>query len=282
MSISSAAMLVELNISVWTAMRTDRSATDKVLADNNAASNAAQVRKNLMAGTTLRKELNDFAASCRLWHNLKTMPWSDRGPRLLPSSTFFDYKKEMNDREQYFLQQRDAFLAAYPTLVRDAALYLGSMYDPNDYPSPDEVASKFAFRVVFSPIPDSGDFRLDLPAQELEDMRRQYDTAYNDRVAEAMREPWDRLHKMLTSMVDKLKDGDSETKKRWHDSFIGNARDMVDMLKHMNITGDQALEDARVRLAQAIHGVDIEDVKEHVTVREDMSRKLTAILNNSW
>lgn len=282
MSISSAAMLVELNISVWTAMRTDKSATEKVLSDNNAASNAAQVRKNLMAGTTLRKELNDFAASCRLWHNLKTMPWSDRGPRLLPSSSFFQYKAEMNDRERYFLQQRDTFLAAYPQLVQDAATHLGSMYDPNDYPSLDAVASKFAFRVVFSPIPDSGDFRLDLPAQELEAMRCQYDAAYNDRVAEAMREPWDRLHKMLTSMVEKLKDADSEAKKRWHDSFIGNARDMVDMLKHMNITGDRALEDARVLLAQAIHGVDIEDVKEYPTVREDMSRKLTDILNNSW
>lgn len=282
MSISSAAMLVELNISVWTAMRTDKSATDKVLADNNAASNAAQVRKNLMAGTTLRKELNDFAASCRQWHNLKTMPWSDRGARLLPSSTFFQYKKEMNERETYFNQQRDAFLAAYPALVQDAALYLGGMYDPNDYPSPDELASKFAFRVVFSPLPESGDFRLDLPAQDIEDMRRQYESAYTDRVSEAMREPWDRLHRMLTAMVEKLKDSDTETKKRWHDSFIGNAHEMVDMLKHMNLTGDRALEDARVSLAQAIHGIDIEDVKGDVLVREEMSRKLSDILNNSW
>ena len=50
MSITSASMLVELNISVWTANKIDRNATQKVADDNHATSNAAQVRKNLLAG----------------------------------------------------------------------------------------------------------------------------------------------------------------------------------------------------------------------------------------
>lgn len=283
MSITSASMLVELNISVWTANKIDRNATQKVANDNHATSNAAQVRKNLLAGTTLRKELADFAASCRLWHNMKTLPWSDRGPRLLPTSLFFDYKKQMTEREGFFTERRDAFLTAYPDLVRDAPINLGTLYDPSDYPSVEEVASKFAFRMVFSPVPEGGDFRVDLPAQDIQEMREQYDAAFNDRLAEAMREPWDRLHKMLTAMTDKLNQPDNpDTKKRWHDTFVTNAQDMTEMLKHLNITKDPELERARRALSDAIYGIDIEDVKGSPGVREDMSRKLTAILDSSW
>jgi len=283
MSITSASMLVELNISVWTANKIDRNATQKVANDNHATSNAAQVRKNLLAGTTLRKELADFAASCRLWHNMKTLPWSDRGPRLLPTSLFFDYKKQMTEREGFFTERRDAFLTAYPDLVRDAPINLGTLYDPSDYPSVEEVASKFAFRMVFSPVPEGGDFRVDLPAQDIQEMREQYDAAFNDRLAEAMREPWDRLHKMLTAMTDKLNQPDDpDAKKRWHDTFVTNAQDMTEMLKHLNITKDPELERARRALSDAIYGIDIEDVKGSPGVREDMSRKLTAILDSSW
>ena len=51
MSISSSAVLVELNISVWTAEILDKGETEKVTTDNNAGSKAAKVKKNLMAGT---------------------------------------------------------------------------------------------------------------------------------------------------------------------------------------------------------------------------------------
>ena len=102
MSISSSAVLVRLNISVWTARKLDRNATDNVIATNGAAEDAAQVHKNLMAGTHLRKDIADYAAECRLWHNTWTLGWEDRGSRLLPTSLFLDYKAQANLRRDKF------------------------------------------------------------------------------------------------------------------------------------------------------------------------------------
>lgn len=96
MSISSSAVLVELNISVWTANKLDKGATDSVLASNSASKDSAQVRKNLMAGTDKRKKISDYAAKARLYHNQTTLSWSDKGARLLPTSLFLDYKSNMN------------------------------------------------------------------------------------------------------------------------------------------------------------------------------------------
>ena len=144
MSISNAAMLVELNISVWTANKIDKDASRKVADDNRASADAGQFRKNLMAGSHLRKEIADYAAGCRLWHNTRTMPWADRGPRLLPTSLFFDYKTEANARRAYFMDKREQFGREYPNLQRTAQNYLGDLYDPADYPSLEEVMAKFA------------------------------------------------------------------------------------------------------------------------------------------
>jgi hypothetical protein len=282
MTITSSSMLVELSISVWTANRVDKDASRKVTTDNGATADAGLFRKNLMAGSSLRKEIADYAASCRLWHNVRTLPWADRGARLLPTSLFFDYKTEANARKAYFDEKVAQFVRDYPTLMHTARQHLGAMFDPADYPSVEEVQSKFGFRLVFSPVPESGDFRLDLPRQEMEEMQRQYEVAFNDRIADAMREPWSKLRDLIQRMSDKLTDDDldAETKKRWHDTFITNAQDMCQMLTHLNITQDRELEAARRDLERAIAGVRIDDVKEDPYVRKGMKAKLDGILKS--
>ena len=280
MSITSSAVLGEMNISVWTANKLDKGATDAVLISNGATvADAAQVRKNLMAGTTARKAIADYAAGCRLWHNMRTLPWSDKGPRILPTSLFMDYKAELNVRRDTFMRMVDEFRVNYPALIQTSANYMGGLHNPDDYPSVDEVMNKFGFKVVFSPVPESGDFRLDIPQQELDEVRQGYDNAFDTRLAEAMRTPWEQLHKMLTSMSDKLVEGDEETKRRWHDTFLTNAQDMCAMLTHLNITKDPKLEAARRQLETAMLGADIDDIKENESTRADLKGKLDAILS---
>lgn len=279
MSITSSAVLVEMNISVWTANKLDKGATEGVLTSNGATSgDAAQVRKNLMAGTSARKEIADYAAGCRLWHNTRTLPWADKGARLLPTSLFLDYKAEANIRRDTFSQMVDTFIGNYPALVQTASNYMGTLFNQDDYPSANTVREKFGYRMVFSPVPESGDFRLDLPKQDILEMAQSYESAFNDRLAEAMRTPWEQLHKMLGSMSAKLTEGDDDTKKRWHDTFVTNAQEMCAMLTHLNVAKDPKLEAARRQLESAMVGVDIEDIKDDELIRADLKGKLDGIL----
>ena len=278
MSITSSAVLVEMNISVWTANKLDKGATEKVATDNNAGAQAGQYRKNLMAGTSMRKDIADYAASCRLWHNTRTLAWADKGVRLLPTSLFMDYKAEANVRKATFEQMVGNFVTVYPSLVQTAQNYLGGLFNADDYPSADEVASKFGYRLVVSPVPEAGDFRLDIPSQDLAEIRNQFDQSFNERLADAMREPWDRLHKMLSGMSDKLVEATGEDKKRWHDTFVTNAQGLCSMLTHLNVTQDPQLEAARRALETAMLGADIEEIKDDPLVREELKTKLDSIL----
>ena len=281
MSIASSSILVELNISVWTANKLDKRITNDVLGANGATNlDAGQFRKNLMSGTTLRKDIADFAASCRLWHNTTTLPWADRGARLLPTSLFLDYKAEANKRKARFDHMVQHFLLEYPKLQAQAQQHLGALYDPNDYPSAEEVASKFGFRMVFTPLPEAGDFRLDVANEELDILKKQYDAALNERLQDAMQSQWDKLHDLLSRMSEKLVEPEGEDKRRWHDTFITNAHELCAMLGHLNITKDPKLDEAKRKLEQAMHGVDIDDIKDDELVRENVKSKLDAILKD--
>ena len=282
MSISSSAVLVELNISVWTANKLDKGATDIVLASNSASSGSAQVRKNLMAGTDKRKKIADYAARARLYHNQTTLSWSDKGARLLPTSLFMDYKSNMNVYQSNMTTMIEDFYANYADLIDLAKHHMGALFNPYDYPSIEELRSKFGFRLVFSPLPESGDFRLDIPQQDMVEMQDKYELAFNDRLKDAMREPWEKLHKNLVHISEKLTDieGDDDTKKRYHDTLITNAQELCGLLTHLNITKDPLLESARRSLELTMLGVDIEDIKEHAEVRQSVKSKVDDILKN--
>ena len=287
MSISSSAVLTELNISVWTANKLDRTATEAVLSSNNATTGSAQVRKNLMAGTDKRKKIADYAARIRLYHNQNTLSWSDKGARLLPTSMFMEYKQTMNVMRDNFYKMMGDFLDNYDQLVANARLHMGTLFNADDYPTRDEVAGKFGFKMVFSPLPESGDFRLDIPAADMQELSSAYELQFNDRLSEAMREPWERLHKTLEHMSDKLTnvsdDAGEEVKKRYHDTLITNAQDLCGLLTHLNVTKDPNLEAARRSLETALLGADIETIKESPEIRTGLKSKVDDILNKfNW
>lgn len=279
MSIASSAVLVELNISVWPANKVDREMTETVNTNASAVRDASQTRKNLFAGTTLRKDIEKLAARIRLYHNQNTLPWADKGQRLLPTKLFMEYKQTMNNYEVQFSQLCSNFFVEYPRLVAEAQQHLGTMYRAEDYPELEDVRMKFGFRKAFDPIPESGDFRLDVSAQDLEEVKAGYEAKFDERLAEAMRTPWERLHTVLTSMSEKLKDEDGvDSKKRYHDSLVTNAQDLVGLLDKMNITNDPKLEEARKQLELTMLGADIETIKESSHARESMKNKVDAIL----
>ena len=281
MSISSSAVLVELNISVWTANKLDKGATEAVLNNNSASKDSAQVRKNLMAGTDKRKKISDYAAKARLYHNQTTLSWSDKGARLLPTSLFMDYKSNMNVYQQNMNTMIEDFYANYGDLIELSKHHMGDLFNPYDYPSIEELRSKFGFRLVFSPLPEGGDFRLDIPKADMDELGQQYESAFNDRLKDAMREPWDKLHKTLIHISEKLTDieGDDETKKRYHDTLITNAQELCGLLTHLNVTKDPLLENARRSLELTMLGVDIEAIKESPDVRSSVKAKVDDILS---
>ena len=284
MSISASALLVELNISVWPATKIDRETTEQVNTNASAVRDASQTKKNLFAGTGLRKDIEKLAARIRLYHNQRTLPWADKGERMLPTALFMEYKQTMNAYEQTFETMCQNFFAEYPRLVQEAQVNLGRLYKAEDYPDITDVMLKFGFRRTVKPVPEAGDFRLDIPANDLEEMRAEFVSQQDEKLAEAMRAPWERLHTMLVGISEKLTDVEGDDgKKRYHDTLITNPLELCELLTKLNVTKDPKLEEARKQLELTMLGANLESIKEDSVARSEVKSKVDAILNKfSW
>ncbi len=82
--IQNSAVLVDLNISVWTGRKMDKKVSDEIGAVKNAKANAGNYHKKLLAGTDRLDDLQKLVSAIRIWHYEQTLPWSDNGSRLLP------------------------------------------------------------------------------------------------------------------------------------------------------------------------------------------------------
>jgi len=290
-SIASSAMLVELSVSCWTARKLDKRVSAEVDVNKNTKTNAGNYNKNLLAGTGFLDTINKYAANIRAWHISQTLPWSDNGSRLLPVSNFISYKENLSKLEENFNALVQKFLIAYPNLVSAAAFQLGDLFNREEYPDADKIASKFKLNVSFFPVPTAGDFRISTHQEAMTEAIESCQKAYEQRLNNAMGEAWHRLHECLTRMSDRLtidlvdsEEDDGGTGRKFkprvfRDSLIENAVELTGLLKHFNLTNDADMERARTMLEESIYGIDADDLRENDSQREEIKNKVDAILN---
>jgi hypothetical protein len=278
-SIASSAMLVELNISTWTARKLDKKVSAEVDLAKGTKTSAVNVNKNLLAGTGFLDTITKYAANARSWHLSQTLPWSDNGLRLLPITNFITYKEQLNTLESNFNALVEKFLVAYPNLISASAFQLGDLFNRDEYPEADKIAKKFKFGCNFLPVPMAGDFRIDINEEAKQELIASCNNAYNERLQHAMKDAWSRLHEHLMRMSDRLADDDKGNTKVFRDSLVENAVELVDLLKHFNLTNDGSMEQARQDLYNAIKNHDAQSLRENFVAREAVKKQVDDILS---
>jgi len=282
MSLSSMAMLVELRISTWTARKRDKETTSDLNTSKNADQDASSVYKYLMAGSNHLEKIEKYAAKCRAWNGQQTLPWM-KGVGLLPMENFFKYREQLGTMEANFNTLVDDFVVAYPSLVSAQAFKLGDYFDATEFPDAESLPRRFKFGYNFLPVPESGDFRINCEARVKADLQEQYDKMFKDKLTEAMRDPWDRLHDMLVRMSERLTDSESGDRKIFRDSLLDNAVELCDLLTRLNVTKDPELEKARRMLEQAVTTTDIKDLRSDEGARLELKTNVQDIINKfNW
>lgn len=272
------ALLVELNIGNWTARKNDKSVSEEVDLQKGTKTRAGNYNKNLFAGVKELEDIQKFVGMVRNWHYRNTIPWLDTGVRMLPMGQYIDYTAQMNTWASEFEGLKQAFLNKYDDLVTEMAFKLGSLFNRNEYPTRDQVDYKFYFRTNYFPLPQSGDFRVDIGNEMLAELQDNYTKHLNEKVNEAMGDVWSRLHETLKHLSERLEVGSTGEKKIFRDSLIENAQELCGLLSKLNVTNDPKLEEARKDLEQALFGVSAKDLRDSIMVRHDVHARVTDII----
>jgi len=281
-SISTSATLVELTMRRWTARKKDKKATAKANQDAGARRDAASVNKNLLTGCDSLDAITKFNGVIYSTHEELTLDWST-GCKLLPTALFDEYCDTMTGLIAEGERLVDAFLEEYEFHKIAAEANLGDMYIADEYPSVEQVRRKFEYRLTFSPVPESGDFRVDVGAKTKAYLVDTYNEHYQDRIQTAANTVWERMYKVLGAMSERL-DGyrmsaNGEKKsKLFKTSLISNVTDLVDLMGAFNVTGDSQMTALQQRLDSAMRGVTFESLKTNPHLRAHTKREVDAVL----
>jgi hypothetical protein len=279
-TLASASMLVEVNISNWVGRKKDKRASEDVVTQNHAAAGVANVNKKLLADSDNLRAIQQHVTATRAAHAHMTMPWSNSGLRLLPTAQYFKYQQTMTDMQNEFERLITNFLDSYNDEVIDVQMKLGDLFSRDDYPTTGDLERKFGFSINYMPLPDAGDFRIDIGNEALAEVKQQYSEFYAKQYSTAMNDVWTRLHKALTSMSDRLDYSSKEDKKVFRDTLVSNVTDMIELLRVCNVTNSTQMSAMADSLEEAMSGVTPDALREDDYFRAETKAAVDAAIKS--
>tara|TARA_R100000951_G_C2560782_1_gene155536 strand:- start:73 stop:651 length:579 start_codon:yes stop_codon:yes gene_type:complete len=186
----------------------------------------------------------------------------------------------MSQMQNEFDRLTQNFLTAYNDEVIDVQLKLGDLFSHDDYPTVETLDRKFAFRTNYMPLPNAGDFRVDIGNDALREVQETYADFYTKQYNAAMNDVWTRLHKTLTNMSERLDYGSKEDKKIFRDSLVGNVYDMIELLRVCNVTGSHKMSQMADHLENAMSGVTADGLREDDAFRANTKRAVDAAIKS--
>lgn len=284
-TLQSCALIVEFNASVWTARKLDKTVTEETISAKHAkAHDSVRANKNLLAGRSELKDVQQLVTRVRNYIYESTSPWSNNGQQLLPNAKFMAFDKKLSMFKEEFDSKVDEFVAIYPTLITAQAMALGAMFDRNDYPPAHDMRRRFAFTYDYFPVPSAGDFRVDVGNMASAELRARLEKIATARVDAVVADLKQRLGDHLRRMSERLvTDIDPETREPRHRKFtstlVSSAYDLCDLVKGLNITNDPDLSRACKVLENALSGTTAETLRTDDIKRADVKKEVDALLN---
>jgi len=187
----------------------------------------------------VRKLISKYDEVYRL-HMDSTMPWIDRGPRLLPSKLYFNYMERMRQAIEEVDQLVPFLFRNWGSLVDQDVISRGGTASGHDYPSAATVANAFSIDLQILPLPDTSDFRVDVDdatRDALQGALQEAEQAARADIIRRMLEPVERA-------VEKLQVPIGEQGSVFRDSLVSNLLGGIHQAKLLNISDDADLSHA--------------------------------------
>jgi len=280
-TLSSSCVLVNLSISMWEGRKKDKGAEKEVEDQNHAKRGVTNVTKALLSDCEELNAIKKFkGAMLTAIHYPATLPWSNSGLAMLPMKNYFNYNHDMTGAQAEFYRLVDDFIDAYSMEVAKAQVSLGALFNPNDYPTTDYLRGRFSFTLEYIPLPEAGDFRVDIANEQAQHLQEQYQKFYDKQYDDAMATLWDRLRKPLSNLVEKIDYQDPKSKKIFRNTLVENVMEVVTLMESMNIHNDAAMAKATKELASILDGVDPDDLRASSRLRNEVRGIAREVLNN--
>ena len=144
----------------------------------------------------------------------------------------------------------------------------------------DVVRAKFSFKISYIPLPDAGDFRVDVGNEQKQILKDHYSEYYNTQLVSAMDDLWQRTYKVLSSMSERLDYSGDDKKKIFRDTLVDNVTDIVELLSVCNVTKDSQMEAMRLDLEDTLRGITPDALRQDSYLRAETKRAVDKVIKS--
>ena len=267
------AMLVRLSIS--------RPTTTKRDANAEAHIQAALDDKGLRVNTTLFREhtspvrqLLNAVTAVYQYHKTNTLPYQDRGARLLPVDHYEQYRDAMRKLIDEVDTSRRSVMPDYALHVANDMTLRGARASLADYPTAEEFEAALSLKIIPSPLPDTSHFLFDVHPDDLAAMNEAA-----TRAADAVRaDLLARMKAPLLSLIDKLAVPAGEPGAIFRDTKVTNVADAAALVKTLAMGDPEIIKAADdILAATAVIAANPHTLRESPEIRESSRAKLAAV-----
>lgn len=277
--LSDKCMLVKLTIKRAALTKRDNFLTDKIQRQEGDSS-LTVLTKLFRDKSSPINQIMQAANEVYAYHRKHTLPYTDAGPRILPSNNYMDYTQELKHLIAKVDNLKMQWLPHYDQLVRDDVMYRNAGHAAgratvDEYPSADDFDRTTAIEYRFAPMPDSRHFLFDLSDEDM----KAFEQAEADAAATANADTVARMLKPLSSLVTRLKEFQGSKSERWHNSLIQNVIEGCDLASKLTLNPTPELTAQINELRQAAKDCldDVEIIKGSAIKRDEAKRRLEEV-----
>lgn len=274
MNLNDRALLVQLNISQWTARKYDKRATKEVADTHNVNALVGRYNKSLLPMNDQLDLVHRKANSIRSEFYENTLPWGIEGTQLLPTANYLEFMTNFRKKKSEWQWLVNVFTMNYANYIDDAKRALGSLFDAGDYPHPDNITSKFKMDLAVFPVP-SNDFRVSIASEELSRIQQDVERRVQEASASAMKDVWQRLYDKVKHIEERLANPSAV----FRDTMLENARELCALLPRLNFADDPELETMRQEVEQKLVAYHPDALRNDPDLRRDTAAKAKEIMD---
>ena len=308
------AMLVSLDIAYWRATTTNRKAADTAADALDTTGQWVNVTGRLISKETLDK-IRRIVGQARNYLEGKTpgaadgktlpggLPHWDKTTRILPSSHGFNEQviRNLGAFKDQFDEEVEKIRSALPdaiaTAKRENPEIAGRHYFPpvdviiDGFKTPGErhyTPPKFSFRWQLDVIPDSGDIRVEASKEFVEELRASMNERANSKLNEVTSHTVRTVIEVARHLADSLDgyDPDDKNKSPFRDSTVNRVRDLIPVIRALNVNADAQIDKAATDLLAAVGNksakqlrTDTDDRKATAAAARKVADNISSIFN---
>ena len=231
-----------------------------------------KIYKDLFKGNRKVNLLNNVYAEAYQYHIHHTLPWLDRGLRMIDNTQYLHYMQKMGEFRNEIDKTLKEIEPEYDNMVATDLGRLKELGNPLDYPAFSEYSRAWQLVVEFRPVPQVGDYRVAV-AQEITNGLQQQLQDLGVTTQKMLR---NNLKQEFGNFMETLKKPDGE--RRIFDVSLTNLDELVQRTKGLNVLSDPDLTYVLDRLTTVIPLYDVKDLRKFPEARVDFCETMSKIL----